>query len=439
MALISTPQGHVFQNWAGTQRAVVREVCWPETEAQVAAAMRRAGDRGLRLKVVGAGHSWSDAAVPGYQAMSLDRLAGLVAVDRASGEVTVRGGTRLFALNELLSREGLAMPVLGSIAQQSVAGAISTGTHGSAPRLGNLASLVSRLRMVLPDGEVVEASADREPDLFRAARVGLGALGVITELTFRCVPAFTLEEEGYSLPFGRALDELPGLLEREDYFKLWWLPHTDRIQVFRYRRTGLSSTFRPAARWLDERLVNGLLFSAVLAAGDADPALIPSLNRAVSSLYFRPSRRVAPSDRCFNIAMPPVHDETEVALPVARAAEALRWLQGFIDDNGLAINFVIEARFGAGDDAWMSPAHGRPSCFLGAYTASRRDRDLFFSKFEEKMRSFGGRPHWGKAFRAGRDLLRPLYPRFDDFASLRARLDPAGLLLNPFVERVFGV
>lgn len=437
MPLLSTPRGYLFENWARTERALPREASWPSSEGAVVAAVQRVAALGERLKVVGAAHSWSDAAVPGFHAMSLDRLAEPVSIDPKTGEVTVEAGMRLRTLNELLARHGLAMPVLGSIAEQSVAGAISTGTHGSAPRLGTLASLVSRLRMVLPDGSVAEASATEQPELFQAARVGLGALGILTQVTFRCVPAFLLEEESYPLPFEEALDALPALLSREDYVKLWWLPHTEQIQVFCHRKTHRPSTFRPALRWVDERLINGLVFSAVLAAGDGDPSRIPALNRAVSALYFRPARRVARSDRSFNIAMPPLHDETEAAIPVEHTAGALRWLRRFIEQERLAINFVIEARFGAADDAWLSPAHGRATCFLGAYTASRRDRDRFFDGFEEHTRGLGGRPHWGKSFRAPGPHLRPLYPRFDAFAALRSRLDPTGLLLNPFLERLF--
>lgn len=399
--------------------------------------MNRARTQGLRLKVVGAAHSWSDVALPGHLAMSLDRLAGPVEIDRATGEVTVWAGTRLRDLNTLLREHGLAMPVLGSIAEQSVAGAISTGTHGSAPRLGNLASLVSRLRMVLPDGSIAEVSGKQQPELFQAARVGLGALGVITQVTFRCVPAFDLEEESYPMPFDEALLALPSLLEREAFFKLWWLPHTDRVQVFCYRKTRRASTFRPALRWLDEQVINRLVFAAVLGAGEADPSQIPALNRAVGALYFRPTRRVAPSDKTFNIAMPPVHDEAEAAIPVERTADALRWLRGYIEQERLAINFVIEVRFGAGDDAWMSPAYQRDSCFLGAYTANRRDRERFFEGFERRMLEMRGRPHWGKSFRATGSQLRGLYPRFRDFAALREQLDPTGVMLNPFLERLF--
>lgn len=369
--------------------------------------------------------------------MSLDRLAGPVSIDRHSGEVTVWAGTRLYALNTLLAEHGLAMPVLGSVDQQSVAGAISTGTHGSAPRLGNLASLVTRLRMVLPDGEVVQVDGDRTPELFQAARVGLGALGVITQVTFRCVPAFHLEEESYPLSFDEALRALPELLDREEFVKLWWLPYTDQVQVFCYRRTQQDSTFRPIRRWLDERVLNGVVFSAVLRVGEAKPEWIPALNRAVGSIYFRPSRQVARSDQSFHIAMPPIHDETEAAIPVEQTGTALRWLREFLEGQGLAVNFVVEVRFGAGDDAWLSPAYGRATCFLGAYIAASRDRDRFFQGFEERMLSLGGRPHWGKFFRVQGSGIRRLYPRFDDFAALRASLDPEGLLLNPFLERIF--
>jgi sugar-1,4-lactone oxidase-like protein len=427
---------HRFRNWGRTAGSLAEALLQPTNEAEVAALIKRAAAGKQRVKVVGAGHSWSDIACTDGLLVNLDRLDRTLAVDADRLEITVEAGIRLKALNELLATHGLALPVLGSIAEQSVAGAISTGTHGSAPKLGSISSSVIGLRLVTASGEFRDLSA-QDGDLFQAARVGLGALGIITRVTLRCVPAFRLEEESGPMPFADAVAAIPALVATEPFVKLWWLPHTGAVQVSRYRPTTKPSTFSPLVRWLEDRLVNRLVFAFVLLLGSVVPALIPTLNRLVKASYFKAVRKVARSDLALTIPMPPRHEETEYAIPLERAGEALRWLDAFITREQLHVNFIAEARFVAADEALLSPAFGRASCFIGAYMARTAGIDRYFEAFQQQMLALGGRPHWGKQFHATAEELRAVHPNYERFEAIRRELDPAGMFRNAFLDRVF--
>ena len=411
-----------FSNWARTASCAPAAFAQPETEEE----LRRILLEAKRVKVVGGAHSWSDIACTDGVLVSLDKLCRVLSIE--GDKVTVEAGIRLQALNEALAQRGLALGVLGSIAQQSVAGAIATGTHCSGPRHGSLSSLVCGLRLMLADGSV----RDLQPgdDLFDAARVSLGALGIVTRVTLACEPAFRLEELAGPAPFEEALRGIPELVRSEPYVKLWWLPHTEVVQIFRYRRTEAASTFRAFARWLDERVMNRLVFAALLRVSRYAPSWIPRINALVRRAYFRKTRRVARSDLALTIAMPPRHEEVEYAVPIDRAAEALRNVRALIDREKLRVNFVVELRFVKADSAWMSPAFGRDSAYLGAYMARAEGIERYFAAFEREMLALDGRPHWGKQFSAA-----PRHPNLARFSALRDALDPHRTFDNAFLQR----
>ena len=428
----------VLTNWSRWWISSPAGFAQPTSEDQVIALIRRAASAGQQVRVTGATHSWSDGPATSGISLSLDGLSRVLAIDRAAGTVTVQAGIRLFQLNQRLASEGLALPVVGSIDRQSVAGAISTATHGSAPRLGNLASGVRALRLVCADGSVKALSREREPELFSAARVSLGALGVITEVTLRVVPAFDLEEIAEPLPLEEALARIPALVESEPFVKLWWLPHTGRALVSRCRPTTARRTFSPLARWIDAHLVNAWVFRFLLFLGAVLPALTPPIMRLVRLAYFVPRRTVGRSDLLLTVPMPPVHQESEYALPIEAAAEAVRRLAEVIERERINVDFVCELRFVAADDALLSPDQGRQSCRLGCYLARRRDVPRLFAAFEQEMLALGGRPHWGKLFSASPDTLRAAVPGLARFDELRRALDPKGMFANGYVRRIFG-
>lgn len=402
--------------------------------------MRKAAAEGRKVKVVGAGHSWSDIACTDGYLLRLDAMQRVIRVDHARGRITVQAGIRLHQLITAMAQQGMTLPVLGSVTQQSIAGAIATGTHGSAPGLGNLASRVVALRMVLADGSVIAASDEQNADLLHAAQVHVGALGVITEVTLATVPAFHLREELSVLPFDSVLADLDSIVDSAPYVKLWWLPHVGSVLLSRCHPTKQPSDVSQAAHWLDENLINRLLFSGILRLSSRRPSGIPFVNRLVAAAYFRPRLRHGPNTAILPVPMPPLHEETEYSLPRHQAKAALQGLARLIEQRHLRVNFPAELRFVAADDAWLSPMHRQDSACLGAYIGPDMgpDRAAYFEGFEALMQSMSGRPHWGKQFTADADYLRRVYPQFDRFVSLRRALDPQGLFENSFLRRTLG-
>lgn len=430
--------GRRYTNWLGNVAFTPSAYEEPADEAAVVALVRRAQQEGRRLRVVGGGHSWSAGIETDGYLLSLDRMARVLSVDPLRHQVTVQAGIRLRELSAQLHQRGLALLNLGSIQEQSLAGAISTGTHGTGLQFGVLATQVLGLRLVTGTGEVVEYTADRDPELLDAARVSLGALGVITQVTLQVAPAFNLREERTPLPLAEALALVPARLGEADHIKLWWLPHAGRVQVYRQYRTKESPRARRGLLSEDTRSAQEV-FRALLALGSAFPRLISPIQRFLSRVQFTASSHIGPSFQVFSLAMPPRHHESEYAVPLPRAAAAVKALHELIEARRHRVHFILELRFVKKDSAWLSPAYERDVCFIGAYDANRRGWPGFRRDYEELMRSYEGRPHWGKEFTASADSLRAAYPRWDDFQRLRQELDPAGVFLNRHLQQVFGL
>lgn len=431
---------HPFRNWAGTVSAQPRALLAPRDESDVVAMVRAAAQAGRRVKVVGAGHSWSDIACTDGDLLQLDRMQRVLHVDRDRHEITVQAGIRLHQLIAALHQHGLTLPVIGSVTQQSIAGAIATGTHGSAPDLGNLASRVTGLRLVLASGEVLPIDATQNAELLPAVRVHLGALGVISQVTLAAVPAFRLHEELSTLSFANAVADLPQLVASAPYVKLWWLPHVEEVLLSRCWPTEAQGRLSRLAWWIDEQIVNRHVFAGVLRWSGRHRDRIPSMNRVVAAAYFRPRHRWGENTSILPVPMPPRHDETEYALPAQHAGAALQALRELIRARGLRINFPAELRFVAADDGWLSPMSGRSTACLGAYIGPdmEGERDAYFAAFAERMQDFGARPHWGKTFAHDQRYLRTVYPDYDHFVALRQRLDPQRRFQNDFLRRVLG-
>lgn len=407
----------------------------PATEDEVIALVRRTHTTRGRVRCVGAGHSFNAIAAPTDTAVSLDDLRGIVAYDDST--VTVLAGTRLRDLNAALAQRGLALPVLGSIAEQSVAGAIATGTHGSGLAHRNLAGLVCGMRLVDGTGAVWDIGEDDE--LLDAARVHLGALGIVTRVRLRVVPAFCLRERIEWLPVGDVAAALPEISTSAEFAKVWWMPHTPRALVFRYERVPAPRTALAAQidRFIDEKVVHHGALPAIYAAQDRRSGWVPLWNKLACRTLHKPSR-VGPSPMIFSTPMPVRHTETEAAVPLAVGGAAWDAAVRTIDTSGVHVNFITELRFVKGDDGWLSPAYGGDVVQLGAYTAVPSQSGRYFEEFWRHMNELGGRPHWGKEMGHAADELRPLYPRFDDFVALRAERDPDRIFANPFLDRVLG-
>lgn len=431
-----------WRNWARTETASPRRFETPATVDELAAIIGGAGHRGERVKAVGAGHSFTGVAVTDGTLVSLDRMSGLVSVEKsASGAlVTVSAGTRLRDLGDLLWEHGLAVPNLGDIDVQSIAGAISTGTHGTGSGFTGLAGIVRAATIVLPDGQVADCSPQNDPELFEAARLSLGALGVLATVTLDCVPAFRLRAEESPSSLRAVLDEIDEMRRTVDHFEFYWFPHTDGVLVKRNTRLPGPEPVHPVGRvrtLLDDELLSNGVFAGFQEVGARIPAAIPTLNR-VASRALSPRTYIDRSYRVFASPRRVRFREMEYAIPASALPEALTAIDTWMRAADIRVGFPIEVRFAAADDVWLSTAHGRDTAYVAVHQYYRSDHRAYFDGVESILHALGGRPHWGKMHTRTSDDLREAYPRFDDFLAVRERVDPDGMFDNAYLQQVLG-
>jgi L-gulonolactone oxidase len=426
-----------WRNWAGNQECLPGHVHEPSSEDELAAIVKRASAAGERVKMAGAGHSFTGAALTDGHHIRPRRYGRVLHMDRATGLVTVQAGMTLSALNGALATAGLALPNLGDIAYQTVAGAISTATHGTGERLGNLATQVRALRLLTGDGSIVECSAEEEPEVFAAARVGVGALGLISTATLATVPAFDLHVVEEPLRLDAVLEALDDHVGGADHFEFYWVPHTGWALTKTNNRTQLPRAPRPRWRaFRDDVLLSNVAFGAVCRLGRLRPAAIPRLARALPGTgrmeYVDRSDRVFASPRYVRFT------EMEYAVPREAAVEVVRELRAMVKRSGLMISFPVEVRFVSADDIPLSPSYGRETCYVAVHMYQGMDNTQYFTAVEDIMRAVGGRPHWGKLHFQTAETLAPRYPRWDDAQAVRRRLDPEGTFANTYTDRVLG-
>jgi L-gulono-1,4-lactone dehydrogenase len=427
-----------WQNWAGNQAAAPQRVITPHSAGEVAEAVTAAARDGLTVRMTGSGHSFTPVAVTTGVMLRPGGLRAIRSVDEAAGEVTVEAGGRLRELNEYLHANGLALANMGDIQEQTVAGSIQTGTHGTGRDLGGIAAQVTALELVLADGSIVTCSADHAPELFQAARIGLGALGVLTAVTFRVVPAFLLTAREEPMGWAEVIARLDELSGGNEHFEFYWFPHTDGCLTKRNNRS--EGPARPLPRWrhqLDDEFLSNTLFGATCRLGQRYPAIIPAINgvagKALSArTYTDAAYRVFTSPRRVRFK------EQEYAIPREHLAGALTEIRGLFARHDWRISFPIEVRVAPGDDIWLSTAYGRSTAYIAIHVFHTAPHQEYFREVEAVMTALGGRPHWGKLHTRDADYLRGAYPRFADFATLRDELDPARRFANAYLEQVLG-
>lgn len=429
---------HAWQNWGRNQRCRPAAIETPRSELEVVEAVRRAKSAGQSMKVVGHGHSFTDIACTEGRMLSIDALDRVLHVDDDTCVVTVEAGISIRHLNHELAERGLALANLGDIDGQTIAGAVSTATHGTGRGLGGLATFIRGLEMVTADGNVLRCSPDEESEIFHCARVGLGALGVVTKLALECVPAFNLHHLEEARPFDDVLGDLDSLVEENDHFEFYWLPHTDKASIIANNRTDAQVTPKSAYKtWRAEVFFPNVFFGAIVAAGKVAPKAVPRLAEVVADSVGR-TRLVKRSDRIFVSTRFVRFVEMEYAIPRANAVEAVLGVRDLIDDEGLRVSFPMEVRFVAPDDIPLSTAHGRETCYIAVHMAAGVPFERYFRGVEAIMDRFDGRPHWGKMHFQTAATLAPRYPEWERFHAVRAKLDPDGRFANAYLDRVLG-
>lgn len=418
--------GTEWRNWSGAARCRPARFATPRDEAELAALMRGAGE----ARAVGAGHSFSPLVPTGGTLISLDAFAGLAGHDSATRRATVLAGTRIGALGELLHGIGQALPNQGDIDRQSIAGAIATGTHGTGIALPSLSAQVRALRLVLADGSTLDCSPEVESEVFEAARLSLGALGIATRIELQNVAAYRLEENIAVWPQERMLAEIAALKERHRHAETW---------VFPYGKTAI-------VKWLDTTAAapygaapGGAAETVALRLASESVRFLPftkALWQKVVGFFVGETRRAGDSWRIFPSPREVRFHEMEYHLPAERGPECLAELLAAVEKADLPVFFPIEYRYVAGDDIWISPFEGGPRASIAVHQYWKQDPWPLFRLAEPILLRHGGRPHWGKMFSPELARVRELYPSWDRWNAVRRRLDPGGKFLNPFLRRI---
>jgi FAD-linked oxidoreductase len=438
-----SPDRRGWRNWAGTATATPARWCRPRGEAEISAAVKDAAAAGLQVRALGSGHSFTAAAATSGVALDLSRWTGITAADTRTGLVTARAGTTLRALGAELGWLGLAMANLGDIDAQTLAGALATGTHGTGARLGGLATQIESLELVLADGSLVTCSASARPELFAAARIGLGALGVVTSVTLRCVPSFLLLANERPVPVDEVLEQFDALAADNDHFEFYWFPYGRKALVKRNNRlpaTGAAPAPEGMPGWRrfwEFEVMENVAFGALCRIGRASPRLIPALNRfssaALSSRsYTEVSHRVFVTPRRVRFV------ESEYAVPRESLGQVIAELRRAVPRLADPVMFPVEVRVAAADDIWLSTAYRRETAYVAIHQYAGLPYRDWFDRFESIVAEVAGRPHWGKLHSLNAERLRPLYPRFDDFCRVRAEVDPEARFGNSYLTQVFG-
>ena len=435
---MAEPPTSRWRNWAGDQVCRPAEIVRPHTREGLIAAITTGRAEGRRIKVAGSGHSFSDAALTEGTMLRLELLDRVLDLDLRSGLVKVEAGIVLGDLNRRLARHGLALENLGDIDHQTLAGSISTATHGTGARFGNLSSQVDAIELIGADGSLIELSAASDPEALLAARVGLGALGVVYSVTLRTVPSFRIDRTDRPRPLGETLARIDELADGLDHFELYVFPHSDTALCRESTRTDAPPEPRgAAATYLQEVVLENWVAGGFVAVSRHVPAAIPALSRMAVAGAGK-NRTIDEGYRVFASERRVRFTEMEHAVPREHARDAVERVLEILSRRDLAVAFPIEVRFVAADDAMLSPSHGRDSCYIAVHYDRRGRWQPYFAAVATALAELGARPHWGKRHSLGAGELAELYPRFADFRAVRSRLDPEGAFANAYLDRVLG-
>jgi L-gulonolactone oxidase len=422
-----------FRNWAQNEACTAQNYYQPETESELVEIVKKA----QKIRMVGTGHSWNAICLSNDTLVNLDRYNKLLWVNKEKLQVRVQAGIKLWQLNTLLDKEGLALKNLGSIAKQSIAGAISTGTHGSGINYKILGSQIEEFTLIKANGEKLELRFEGDKELFNKCLVNLGCLGIISEITLNVDPAFNLHDHTVAMPYKAAVENLDELVQTNHHFKMWWFPHTEKMVLYRYNRTVDAINDSRFRQWFMDEFVSVNIYRLLLRIGSLNRKWRKLINRFLILNFNRPLKRIEKSHKVFNVPEPPLHREVEWAFDISVAPQLLTEYKQLIDSSPHLINFIQEIRFTKGDEYALSACYGRDTIWLGVYNADNFGWKELVADFEQLAKKYKGRPHWGKEFNFDKEYLRSVYPEFDAFNALRKELDPEGKFTNEFVGRMF--
>lgn len=431
-SIMIAKESFLFKNWANNIQHKTPVFAQPTTENEIIGLVKKY----TKIRVVGTGHSWSALCESDELLINLDLYNQMTNIDRTNKTITVQAGIKLKHLNLLLDKEGFALINLGSIDEQSMAGAIQTGTHGTGISFSNLASQVLSFSLIKANGEKI--MLHKGDELFNAAIISLGCLGIISEMTLQVTDAFNLHDKTYTQDFNEVIENLDTLIQQNDHFKLWWLPPTKDIVVFTYKRTQEQPNDSAIRRFFQEVVLSVWGFRLMVFIGNLFNFLRKYINVYLTNQMKGPLDRIEKSYKVYVVPEPPKHRETEWAFDVKDAKALLKeYQQIFTGNMPFSFNFIQEIRFTKGDDFWLSECYQRDTIWIGAYNHNCKQWPAILDYFEVFAKKHNGRPHYGKEFHVRKEYLSQQYPKYSDFIELRKQMDPENKFGNKLIDELF--
>ncbi len=424
-----------MQNWSTYIKWNPKEIIQPGSEDEIIRLVQKAIENKRKIRIIGTGHSFEPLWVNEDILVNLDKHSGIIEIDQDKQTVRVAAGTKLSTLGDLLFDQLLAQENLGDIDQQSIAGSISTGTHGTGTAFGNLSTQVIALKFVNGKGELIECALDNQFELFNAARLSLGSFGIITELTIKCVPAYRLELEKKKEDLYEVLNKLDQYNNENRNFEYYWLPYTDTTQTKYSNITEKPADKSNLGTWLNDILLENHILRLVAETAK----VFPGLNKGVSKLsaaLVGGNKKVHQSHKVYATPRYVKFNEMEYNIPQETFRQVVLDIKSCIDKNSFPIHFPIENRFVKEDDIYLSPAFGRPSAYIACHVYKGKPFKEYFAALEEIFVANGGRPHWGKMHTRDATYFAKVYPEFDRFIKIRNEQDPDRIFMSPYLQKI---
>ncbi|WP_372369648.1 D-arabinono-1,4-lactone oxidase [Candidatus Uabimicrobium sp. HlEnr_7] len=425
-----------WQNWSGSVSCTPKKIFFPTSEQDIIDAVQQAKYKKQNIRVVGSGHSFTPLIETEDNILSLKQYHGIYSIDEEKCEATVKSGTQLRALGQMLLDRGLAMQNLGDIDCQTIAGAASTGTHGTGLSLGNIATQIARFTLITANGDVLECSETQNSEIFKAGQISLGSLGIISKITIKLMPKYYLKVEKKRCTLDQNIADFTQSINNNRHFEFFWLPNTN----YTYTKTmNITSEKRDSGTW--RKYFSEIIFEngALFTMGNLC-RIFPKWSQKINSMgtsLIPQGEEINLSANVFSSYRWVKFHEMEYAVPLEKGIEVLQEIEKWIRDKNINVSFPIEFRVVNEDDIYLSPAYKKPSAYIAVHSFRGMPYKEYFAGCEAIFRKAGGRPHWGKMHNLTAKDFKDIYPKWDNFQKIRRKLDPEGLFMNPYLQSVF--
>ncbi len=434
--MIRSETNKIWSNWSGSVTFTPKQIFYPKSIEEVILIVRRTKLAGKYLRVVGSGYSFSPLVQTDQILLSLQMLEGIENINEAEHTVTVFAGTKLKDLAEALATSGYAVENFGDSNELTIAGALSSGTHGTGVQFGILSTVVVTIWIITAEGKLVECSEDKNEDLFRAAQLSLGLLGIIIKITLRIVPMYRLHLLTYQMDFDQCITEIENLRVENRNFGFLWFPYTKTVQVRTMNESTEEKSEENIWRNLKTSAFETWLFSLLSTICTWFPKLCKSIGN-FSAKTIPSIEKIDDSHKIFFARRSVRFHEMEYFVPIEHFEAVVREIEETIEREQFNVHFPLEYRFVKGDEIWLSPAYQQDSVAIAVHMYSRMPYEEYFRAIEAIFHKYNGRPHWGKWHTLTKERAERLFPKIKDFKKLRSALDPYDTFLNPYLQKLF--